>query len=407
MRSIKLFNILSPPDLSVIQSLLSSALLMQHMGRPNRCWLFTSYAARQIIALNFHKIRRLSIVSDLDQEIHDAVYWCYYLDRTLSSLLGRPPSLPDLEVSPAELLLINPASPYNNLLRVILDLAEVQGKLLTVSCGHTDKSKERAVELCQLLESRMQDIFPRLQSNEDCEPKIVQYDWIAVDFCYYAILVEIYRTHLQNAFNPAAHRTCLIYARRSLGAFHFIQKHSAEMPGFDDPFPSFLTWYVHIFFKDLELFLTDSPRTLFIYPLSAFFVVFCNIIGTVDQDDYELMGQIIKELSPFKKDPHLGKLLDLLQSIQRLCEPLFQQLTGNPGLASPQGDNQHDIVTMDDHRTDLDTTGLFPSMVPFGDDLQPVSDPDVNFSADRLMWDLFNSQVPARWLNKDPDSFGV
>ncbi|KAJ5087373.1 hypothetical protein N7456_010989 [Penicillium angulare] len=330
MRSIKHFNILSPPDLSVIQSLLSSALLMQHLGKPNQCWLFTSYAARQIIALDFHKIRRQSIVSDLDQEIHDAVYWCYYLDRTLSSLLGRPASLPDLEVPPAELLL-----------------------------------------------------------SQECDPKIVQYDWIAVDFCYYAILVEIYRTHLQNAFNPAAHRTCLVYARRSLRAFHFIQKHSAEMPGFDDPFPSFLTW------------------TLFIYPLSAFFVVFCNIIGTVDQDDYELMGQIIKGLLPFKQDPHLGKLLDLLQAIQRLCEPLFQQLNGDTGLPSPQGDTQHEFVTMDDYHTDLATTGSFPPMVPFGHDLGPVSDPDADFSADRLMWDLFNSQVPAGWLNKDFDSFGI
>lgn len=137
---------------------------MQHLGRPNQCWLFTSYAARQITALNYHRIRTLPTASGLDQEIYDVVYWCYYFDRTLSSLLGRPPSLPDLEVSPAELTVSNPSSPYNDLLGVILDLAQVQGKLQTISCGNASQSTEQALERCKLLESRMQDILPRLQS---------------------------------------------------------------------------------------------------------------------------------------------------------------------------------------------------------------------------------------------------
>lgn len=82
--------------------------------------------------------------------------------------------------------------------------------------------------------------------SRDIYPKMVQYDWVGVDFCYHAIFVEIQRTRLQNVFDPAVHRECLLYARKSLKAFLFLQKHSSEMPGFDSPYPSFLTWCVDV-----------------------------------------------------------------------------------------------------------------------------------------------------------------
>ncbi|OJJ33537.1 hypothetical protein ASPWEDRAFT_114522 [Aspergillus wentii DTO 134E9] len=387
MRSIEHFNILKPPDLSAIQSLISSALLMQHLGRPNQCWLFISYAARQITALNYHRIRRLPTNSDQEQEIHNVLYWCYYLDRTLSSLLCRPPSLPDLDVSPTELIVLHPSSPYDSLLRLLLDLAQVQGKLHAVSCGGASVTKERALDTCQLLECKMQAILPTLQSvsdlmqSRDGHPKLMQYHWVAVDFCYYAIFVEIHRTRLQSAFNPAVHQQCLLYARKSLKAFHFLQQHSVEMPGFDDPYPSFLT--------------------------CAFFVIFCNIIGTVDHEDYELMRQITQRLTPFKEDPHLGKLLNLLQSLERLCEPLFQEPSGPSEFASTQREAPGAFVPMSDHSADPVTIGAFPPGLSFSDNLELMPNTETDLSADLLMWQLFNSQVPAGWLNKDIDSFGV
>ncbi|KAI3021623.1 transcriptional regulator family: Fungal Specific TF [Aspergillus niger] len=363
-------------DLSTIQALLSSALLMQHLGRLNQCWVLTSYAARQIASLNYHKIRRIPAHSDLELEVYSVVYWCYYLDRTLSSLLGRPPSLPDLEVSPTDLIVLDPCSPYDTLLHVLLDLAQVQGNLHGVSSCAKNVLNSQALETCQLLESRMQSILREMPSSRDSLPKMVQYDWVAVDFCYYAIFVEIDRTRLKSSFSPAIHRECLVHARKSLEAFHFLQQHPEEMPGFEEPYPSFLTW------------------TLFFYPLSAFFVVICNIIGTLDHSDFELLQQITQSLSQFKQDPHLGKLLNLLQSLEDLCEPLFQvgnsgpeNMSSNLGTSGP---NQLiEPVTMD---------GILPSASfnnNFGLNDEPIPNPDLNASADWLMWQLFNSQIPA------------
>ncbi|PYI21643.1 hypothetical protein BO99DRAFT_420552 [Aspergillus violaceofuscus CBS 115571] len=388
MRSIEKFNILKPPDLLTIQSMVSSALLMQHLGRPHQCWLFISYAARQITALNYHKIRRLPATSETEQEINSVVYWCYYLDQTLSSLLCRPSSLPDLEVSPTDLIALAPSSPYNDLLRVIIDLAQIQGKLRAVSCGSRNKHPDQALETCQRLEAKMQAILPRLQAGRDSHPQMVQYDWVGVDFCYYAIFVEIHRTRLKSAFSPKVHRECLINARKSLQAFHFLQQHPAELPGFDDPYPSFLT--------------------------CAFFVVFCNIIGTIDRDDYDLMDRIIQRLEPFKQDRHLGKLLNLLQSLERLCAPFFQ-ISGGRGdsgseAVAPDGDLPVPLAgTNFDHAHNTASLETFHPIFPEAPGLEPMptATTDVDSSADWLMWQLFNSQVPAGWLDKDVDPFDV
>ncbi|RDH36195.1 hypothetical protein BDQ94DRAFT_185379 [Aspergillus welwitschiae] len=380
IRSIEKLSILKRPDLSIIQALLSSALLMQHLGRLNQCWILTSYAARQIASLNYHKIRRIPAHSDLELEVYSVVYWCYYLDRTLSSLLGWPPSLPDLEVSPTDLIVLDPCSPYDTLLHVLLDLAQVQGKLHGISSCAKNVSNSQALETCQLLESRMQSILREMPSSRDSLPKMVQYEWVAVDFCYYAIFVEIDRTCLKSSFSPAIHRECLVHARKSLEAFHFLQQHPEEMPGFEEPYPSFLT--------------------------CAFFVVICNIIGTLDHGDFELLQQITQSLSQFRQDPHLGKLLNLLQSLEDLCEPLFQggnsgpeNMSSNLGTSGP---NQLiEPVTMD---------GILPSASfnnNFGLSDEPIPNPDLDASADWLMWQLFNSQIPAGWLSTGDDPFEI
>ncbi|KAL2822107.1 hypothetical protein BJX63DRAFT_417869 [Aspergillus granulosus] len=389
IRSIEQFNILTRPSLSSIQALLSGASIMQYLGRFNQCWVLISYAARQITSLNYYKINRVPATSDQEQEIHSVVYWCYYLDRTLSSLLYRPPSLPDLEVSPADLVVLDPASPYDTFLPIIVRLAQIQGELHTVSGGAGGIPDKKILDTCQHLESRMQSMLPTLQSSRDSFPKPIQYEWAAVDFSFYAIFVEIHRTRLKASFSPLVHRECLVYARRSLCAFYLLQQHVEELPGFDDPYPSFLTW------------------TLLLYPLSAFFVVFCNIVGTLDHDDYNLMCQITASLSQFKQDPHLSKLLNLLQSLEQLCEPLFRQQDqgGNVNSAAAEANATAAFAVTGSHAAAGSPVEQFPTTAaPFqrntlvlGTESMPAT--ELDFSADWMMWQLFNSQVPAGWLN--------
>ncbi|KAK1142351.1 hypothetical protein N8T08_007903 [Aspergillus melleus] len=225
---------------------------------------------------------------------------------------------------------------------------------------------------------------------------MIQCDWVAVDFCYYAIFVEIHRMHLKSCFTPHIYRECLIHSRKSLEAFHFLQKHSAQMPGFDDPYPSFLTW------------------TLFLYPLSAFFVVFCHIVGTSDTSDFQLR-QITEGLLHFKQDPHLRRLLTLLQSLQRLCEPLFQKQSNNSATGEDSLANaNHSLAYFSGTGGPATESFTFPQSSPpalFRDDMplvnEAIQNAELDPSAEWQMWQLFTNQVPHGWLNKGVDLFDL
>ncbi|RDW94176.1 Zn(II)2Cys6 transcription factor [Aspergillus mulundensis] len=333
IKSIRQFNPLQWPDLVSIQSLVSSALLMQNLGRFNQCWLIISYAARQITALNYHKIHKSQTYTETEEEIYGAVCWCYYLDRTLSSLLGRPVSLPDLEVSPVDLITLDPSSPYGGVFRIVLELAEIQGELHRISNPNMNEAKA-VVETCQALETKMHSMLPTIQANRDA-----------------------------------------------------------------------------------------LPKTLFLYPLSAFFVVFCHIIGTLDRNDYNLMRSITESLSQFKQDPHLGKLLGLLQSLERMCEPLFVErdtdgayptrhvppadvhIQQEAGTSTTPATNGHTAANVSGPVNDI------PQINYIGDGDAGINlldnesmhfhNTEMDLSAEGLMWQLFNSEVPAGWLTAD------
>lgn len=126
---------------------------MQYLGHMNQAWLFVSYAARLLTALNYHEIR--SPVQDLDtnEEAYSCLHWCYYLDRTLSALLHRPVSLPSLQVSPTDLISVDATMCHLPLIRIIMNLAQVQGELL--GCGKMTSTRQEALSYHTQLQDRM------------------------------------------------------------------------------------------------------------------------------------------------------------------------------------------------------------------------------------------------------------
>lgn len=134
---------------------------MQYLGNMNQSWIFNSYAARLITALGYHEIRNPVRNSILDEEIHSAVFWCFYLDRTLSTLLYRPLSLPEPRISPMNLITVDQSLPHFPLIQILVDLAQVQGELL--NCGMADNTRQIIANHSRLQE-RMQAICSEIQS---------------------------------------------------------------------------------------------------------------------------------------------------------------------------------------------------------------------------------------------------
>jgi hypothetical protein len=99
---------------------------MQYHGNMSRCWMFTALASKVIIALNYHNITDTVPQNEVEEEIHACVYTCYYFDKTLSLLLLRPPSLPELKVEPARLIHLDPELPTTPMITGIVEFAHLK-----------------------------------------------------------------------------------------------------------------------------------------------------------------------------------------------------------------------------------------------------------------------------------------
>ncbi|KAI2795116.1 hypothetical protein POX_a01721 [Penicillium oxalicum] len=396
MEALRHLNFLNGPSLSFIQALISATFLMVLSGNMNQAWVLNSFAARLISALNYHDTRTQKSGMDPDryEEINSSVYWCFYLDRTLSCLLHRTLSLPELDTSAGDRVAEDGPNAHMPLIRVLVDLAQIQGELLV--CSKMSDTRQ-IISHHTRLQDNMAVIYSSLQSSRNTAPDLISRDWIAVEFSYYAILVEILRSRLRYVFSPLSHKECLSYSRKALKTMHYLLKNLANSPGFLDPFPTWLTW------------------TLLLYPLSPFFVLFCNIIGEVNTEDYQLIQNINQSLSQFTSSPYIAELYNLLETLQNLCTPLIQtkqslgpQVKIAPWYPVTNGDREMPITTASSAEASLPQDScpdassqsfLSNRLLASSTELQPVTDD--------LMWHLFNSQPSLQWgdpniISQDP-----
>ncbi|KAL4890030.1 hypothetical protein BDV59DRAFT_195326 [Aspergillus ambiguus] len=390
LHSLKHINVCSTPSLLLIQSLISGALLMQRLGKMNQSWVLNSYAARLIVSLNYHEVGSTSVsnLNSVNEEIYSSLWECYYLDRTLSSLFIRPPSLPELRVSPSQLVYTDTTLLYGPLFGIVLDLSQVQGELLDLSLKWEHKFSTQISATCEHLRTQMEKISSDLQSRRSSAPTAIVNEWTSADFCYYAVLVDVYRAQLRHRPDAAIYKECLLAARASLRAFQLLEKSFSYVSGTEDPYPSFLTW------------------TVLLYPLSPFFVLFCNVIRETDPEDYNLLKEVTQSLSHFTSNSYVSKVLDLLCALQHLCEPLFQMPLGTPQ-GPPASETYHAVVshTANDHFTDpvrADASDIGPVLEPPDNGvLEPGIPPGSSSSTDGLIWQLFNSQFSLDWFDMD------
>lgn len=138
---------------------------MQYLGDMTRCWMLTALASRMIVSLNYHNITDTSPRGQIEENIHASVYMCYYFDKTLSLLLLRPPSLPDLKVKPTKLIHIDPDLPTSTMMTGIVEYSELKNTLLYIlldnkTTGDTEKANilSDLVARAQIIHSNMQTV---------------------------------------------------------------------------------------------------------------------------------------------------------------------------------------------------------------------------------------------------------
>ena len=139
-------------------------------------------------------------------------------------------------------------------------------------------------------------------------------------------------------------------------------------------------------------------RTMLSYPLCPFFVVFCNVVGTSNARDFELLQDVTDGISSLiTENKYVNRLHRLCSTLLGLCKPLVQSI----GL---QGD-----VQASHHRLAPDTAPYAPSSAfgppPCGLDVTKGNESADAFLPsswnDDMMWQLFQSQPSLDWFNAD------
>ncbi|RAQ79165.1 hypothetical protein COH21_012528 [Aspergillus flavus] len=376
-------DFLAPPSLVLLQAFLSGALFMQIQGDMSRSWTLTAFASRTLVSLNYHTIDTHLPFDGTKQDIYGALYTCYYLDKMLSVLLLRPPSLPKLRVKPADLVHLDPQLPLSASLKTMVEFAQIQEGVLDILLSHRDKN-DQSVVIDKLLRDTY-DIHTSIEKRQHQLPfRETTYEWVAIEFGYYALLTSVLHLNKRVAQNRSSQEDCLRASRQSLIRLRRMQDEIWMDANFLDEYPYFLTW------------------TLLFYPLHPFFVLFCNVVCSANLDDYTLMAAVTKGISRFgEKHPSIAQVHKLFSAFLRLVGPLIHNRP-RPALSLPSLEissmmAQHPPATM---HNSFGSNFAQESGANLQDRSIVGQDAQVNLD-NELMWDLLDSQPWLGWIRSD------
>ena len=138
------------------------------------------------------------------------------------------------------------------------------------------------------------------------------------------------------------------------------------------------------------------------YPLCPFFVVFCNVVGTSNERDFQLLQAVTNGISALvTENKYVNRLHRLCATLLSLCTPLVK----NTG---PQDRNSMNAAVLGFSAPTSTQPSTLPSMNNAPDILNLSSNADNGADAllsstwnDDMMWQLFQSQPSLDWFNAD------
>jgi hypothetical protein len=138
-------------------------------------------------------------------------------------------------------------------------------------------------------------------------------------------------------------------------------------------------------------------RTMLSYPLCPFFVVFCNVVGTSNAKDFQLLQDVTDSISELvTENKFVNRLHRLCTTLLGLCKPLVHS-SASSNIASTMG--VPDMAELPTHFNSEQQLDFMDANNDFGG----FSNSSWN---DQMMTDLFNAQPSLDWFNAnvlDPD----
>lgn len=122
------------------------------------------------------------------------------------------------------------------------------------------------------------------------------------------------------------------------------------------------------------------------YPLAPFFVLFCNVVGTSDLGDLQLMQDVVDSVSSLMtENKFVERLQRLCNALLSLCRPLVQHQALPTPLVEPA----------EAASSKMPSSGLTTSELQSSDAMATSS------WDDNLMLQLFHCQPSLEWYNAE------
>ncbi|KAF1958424.1 hypothetical protein CC80DRAFT_524542 [Byssothecium circinans] len=368
-------SFLTPPSLLLLQTLLTGAVLMHIVGNSASCWSLTAHASRTLIALGYHIHRKTGADVDETEEIHAAVAWCYHFDRLMSLLLLRPPSLPPFDVPVSSLVRHDVTNPMSIFARIMLEMVPIHEKILELTVSNTSGkrsgSNATVKDEVEQLRRQMADVYTLMEQSRPADLYEYNQDyllhWQSLEFKYFSTLTSVCRLSPTIASDPLEREECLKSARRALEYVKQIEHLGKQQGHFVDDFSPYMCW------------------TILSYPLSPFFVLFCNVVGTGNPRDFQILQDVVDSISSLVvENKSVERLYRLCNTLLSLCKPLIQNT----------------VATQLPDTTAADTAAEMEILVEANLPAMPGLDAMAPWD-DEMMGQLFQFQPSLDWFNSD------
>ncbi|CAG5186277.1 uncharacterized protein ALTATR162_LOCUS11540 [Alternaria atra] len=414
LKSIKLamtrIHLLSAPSLVLLQSLLCSAFIAQGAGDLTHCWTFITAACRMCEDLGLEaQVKACRTETEDDIEIYYCYTWCHILDKNYSMMQGKSRFLLEYDGLDAAL-----SSPFNkgmsSLLSTYLHFVPIQA--IYMSELHPDRISNKKSLLSRVdivvkdLLDRLEQVYTRITSlhaaSESWGGLHVASELSTVHFSYHSLRTSILRS--RQICQPAKQRIdvdCLQSARMAMTTLKVIQEESMTI-------------------TDVRAHVSYMHWTVLYHPLTPFFVLFCNIVASSSESDFQLLTTVTSQLDGLAdQSPPIAKLQTLFKSFIGLCEGLVNKTKETSPHAAQCAHSQqtvgHDRSVTSAPQPPAQLSGEQLQLplntnrinTEYANSVQPADDMAMDFPTDNSIglldpsWGLFDTQPTMGWLDAD------
>ncbi|KAF7522251.1 hypothetical protein PCG10_007552 [Penicillium crustosum] len=237
--------------------------------------------------------------------------------------------------------------------------------------------------------------FRRRQEEQSPELwRQILHEWPSMDFNYYSVLTTIIQARSAVLKSRLVCENCLYTAREALTTLRALQEAFSSYTNSIDSYPHFLTW------------------TMLLFPLAPFFVLFCNVIATSNERDFNMIKTITDDLRQFAEaNASIGKLYKLFSKFLSLCAPLVKgnpksSRSGQPAVALSDANTAGNTESQMASYTHIlgraaDADQALVSLGSADSTGGPTAPPSVEGWDDSLVWDLFDNQPSLGWADSE------